>query len=257
MNDKKKKIIFTLIVAIAIIILISVGSTFAYFSATISSDPDAISVTSAEFQLNLIEDSSLTKSNVIPSIEDYVDITATRVDENGKHLKPYEENGETITDGTTCIDDNLNEICSIYTFTIQNPMTTTDLPLYITLNTGINTFENLYFKVFDENQEEVIGATHLIDDREYEVDEDGNKVYAENAKISPVVLTNINKTLPRATDDKTPSEVTYSIVLWIMETGDVQNDEDGGKGFAGTLFVSASGPDGKGITGTLVASGVE
>lgn len=258
MNDKQKKLIFSLIVAIAIVILIGVGSTFAYFSAAVSSEENAVSMGAAVYKLSLIDDTSLIKSQIIPSAEKYVDLaTIPRVDENGDFIKPYEKDGQLITDKTVCIDDNLNEICSVYTFTIQNTMTDMDLPLYITLVPSVNTFDNLYYKVLDDKQNVVIEATHLVDDREYELGPNGEKIYEEGSRMSPAVLTNINKTLPKAVDKDTPSEVTYSIVMWVMETGKDQTKLDGGQIYAGTLNVNASGADGYGITGVFTATGVE
>lgn len=259
MNDRKKKGILFVIAFIATLVLIAVGATFAYFSATISSADNAVNVGAAMFRIDFDDDVSLIKGNVIPSIEEYVDIASKRVDGQGKFLKPYEdsETGKMVIANTACIDDNLNEICSLYTFTISNPLTNVDLPLYITLNTSVNSFENLYFKVLDSNLNEVIGATHLVDDREYTLDGENNKVYASGSTISPVVLTNINKKLPKATDSEHPSSVTYTIVMWIMETNTNQNTSDGGKVFASTLHVSASGPGGQGITGVISAAGTE
>lgn len=259
MDDRKKRGILFILVLFAGIVLIAVGATFAYFSASISSANNAVSVGAAMFTIDFDDDISLIKGNVIPSIEEYVDIASKRVDGEGNFLKPYEdaETGETVIRNTACIDDNLNEICSMYTFTISNSMTSNDLPLYITLNTSVNTFENLYFKVLDSNLNEVISATHLVDDREYTLDGENNKVYASGSTISPVVLTNINKTLPKAIDAEHPSSVTYTIVMWIMETNTNQNTSDGGKVFASTLHVSASGPGGTGITGVISAAGTE
>lgn len=268
MNEKKKKTILYLLVVLALVILISVGSTFAYFTATVNSSENAITTTAAEFKLLLEEDVELIKSNIIPSEERYVDMAIARRNEDGSLKKPYQDSdtGKTITEGTTCIDDNLNEICSVYTFTIINPITTNDIPLYITLNPSVNNFENLYYKVINSEGDVVISARRLIDDR-YQIGEDGAFLKNENGElipkdnfetltISPVVLTGINNTLPKAIDEDTPSKVTYSIVMWIMETHTPQNESDSGKSFSATLKVS-SGEDGKGITGKLSASGTE
>ena len=54
-----------------------------------------------------------------------------------------EEDGEIVKAKTACIDDNLQEICSIYTFTIINPMKNTELPVVATLNPSVNSFKNL------------------------------------------------------------------------------------------------------------------
>ena len=269
MNDnenRNKKVLLIFIFFIATVILVAVGSTFAYFSTMVSSDEGAINARAAEFRLGLIDDTSLIKSNVIPSEEQYVDastkgygnIPSRYNTETGEFLKPYDDGeGNLVRAGTACIDDNLNEICSIYTFTLVNELTETDIPLYITLNPTVNTFENLYFKVLDSELNEVISKTHLVDDREYTIDENNNKVYAQDAVISPIVLTNLNTTLPRAVDDETPSTVTYSIIMWIDENNKNQNETDGGKIFASTLNARASGTDGGGITGVISAAGTD
>ncbi len=254
MNENNNRGVLVILIFVATVILVAIGATFAYFSASISSNVNAVSLTSAEFSLELVDDTSLIKGNLIPSEEQYVDIAIDRTDANG-FLKPYEENGEMVTDGTTCIDDNLNEICSVYTFTLINRMTDTDIPLYITLNPSLNNFENLYFKVLDSSLNEVITKTHLVDDRPYTLDENDHKVYEPDSTISPVVLTNINTTLPRATDASTPSTVTYSIVMWIDENHRNQNDSDSGKIFASTLVATVSGASGSGITGMISAAG--
>lgn len=263
MDERKKKLIFVLIVSIATGILIAVGGTFAYFSATTKSEENAVSLGAATFRLGYVDDTSLIKAQLIPSAEKYVDFaTIPRVDESGNFLKPYKENGEEVKKETACIDDNLNEICSIYTFTVQNPMTDMELPIYITLTPTINTFQNLYFKVLDENKNIIMTKTHLIDDREYELDASGNKIYAEGSKITPVPLTPLSTTLAKATTDKDtgdviPSEVTYSIIIWILETGEDQTAQDSNQVFAGGINVSASSANGQGITGVFSAGGEE
>lgn len=254
MNENNNKNLLVILIFVATVILVAIGATFAYFSTSISSNVNAITATSAEFTLELEDDADLVKGNLIPSEERYVDIAVNRTDANG-FLKPYEENGDLVTAGTTCIDDNLNEICSVYTFTIINRMTDTDLPLYITLNPVMNNFENLYFKVLDSSLNEVMSKTHLVDDRPYTLDANDNKVYDPDDRITPVVLDDINTTLSRAVDASTPSTVTYSIVMWIDENHHNQNASDGGKVFAATLMASVSGASGNGITGMISAAG--
>ena len=136
-------------------------------------------------------------------------------------------------------------------------MTDSDLPLYITLDTTMNNFENLYFKILDSNLDEVMSKTHLVDDRHYTLDENNQKVYDANATISPVVLSDINTTLPRAVDSEHPSSVTYSIVIWIDETFENQTEADSGKIFTATLNASVSGSSSGRITGIILAAGTE
>lgn len=276
MDKRKKKQIFTLIVFVAIIILIGVGSTFAYFNANVSSEESAIDIGAAVFEVDLQDDTSLIKSNIIPSKEKYVNMAIERLDENGNFIKPYEEDGKTITDQTVCIDDNLNEICSIYTFTVENPMTDMELPLYVTIVPSVNTFTNLKFKVIEilKNEEtgyyvnEVMQGTWLVDSRyfvddatgAYVKDEDGNKIAKPNfdeLSANPLPLTGINKTLPKAPDKDNPSTTTYSIVMWVDEIEANQTNQDSGQVFAGGIVVTASGAEGGGITGVFSAGGVD
>ena len=275
MDNKKKKELFLLIVAIAVIILIGVGSTFAYFSANVASEEGAVDVGAAVFEIALKDDSSLSKANIIPSKEKYVNLSIDRLDENGQFIRPYKENDKTITDKTVCIDDNLNEICSLYTFTVQNPMTDMELPLYVTLVPSVNTFTNLKFKIIEilHNEEtgyyvnEVVGGTWLVDSRyfvdeatgAYIKDEEGNKVPKPNfdeLTSKPLEIKDKLGMLPKAKDKNTPSETTYTLVLWVDEIEQNQTKQDGGQMFAGGIVVSVGGA-GNGITGVFSAGGVD
>lgn len=275
MDKKRKKIIFSIIILIAITILMVVGSTFAYFVATTSSEENAVSLGAAEFKIALIDDTSLLKSQIIPTEEKYVDMAINRLDENGKFIAPYQKDDKYITEDTVCIDDNKNEICSVYTFTIQNPMTDMELPLYLSIVQSVNTFTNLKFKVVEivHTEEEgykvneVVKATHLVDDRYeidketggYKKDKDGNKIPKINISeitTSPIPLEGLNAILPKAIDKDTPSEKTYSIIIWVEEIHENQTEQDSGKIFAAGVIASAGG-EGNGITGVFTAAGVE
>lgn len=275
MDNKKKKELFLLIVAIAVIILIGVGSTFAYFSANVASEEGAVDVGAAVFEIALKDDTSLTKANIIPSKEKYVNLAIDRLDENGEFIRPYKENNKTIIDKTVCIDDNLNEICSLYTFTVQNPMTDMELPLYVSLIPSVNTFTNLKFKIIEilHNEEtgyyinEVIGGTWLVDSRyfvddktgAYIKDENGNKVPKPNFEeltSKPLEIKDMLRMLPKAKDQNTPSESTFTLVLWVDEIDQNQTAQDGGQMFAGGIVVSVGG-GGNGITGVFSAGGVD
>ena len=67
MSDQKKKIILSMLVIFSSIIIILVGSTFAYFSATVGSE-DKINVSSAEFALSLEDDTDLIKKSLITDL---------------------------------------------------------------------------------------------------------------------------------------------------------------------------------------------
>lgn len=276
MDNKKKKQLLVAIIYIATLIVSVVGATFAYFSAMTKSEENAVSMTAAVYKLALEDDTSLIKAQIIPSKEKYVNAAINRVDENGNFKKPYEENGETITDKTACIDDNLNQICSIYSFTVINPMTGMDLPIQLKIKPTVNTFTNMKYKVIkivkseDSSYKvtEVTSAKWLVDDR-YEIDETtggyakdifGNKVEKPNfaeLEISTIAVEGMNETLPKAINDSTPSKATYSIVMWVEEIDEDQTAQDSGQIFAGGIIVEAGGADGNGITGVFTAGGVD
>lgn len=271
MGEKKKKVILTLIISIATAILLLVGSTFAYFSATVNSEEGAVGMTAAVFTIDLENDTTLIKNQLIPSAEKYVDMsTIERIDANGDFIKPYTENNELIIEKTACIDDNQNEICSIYTFTVINTMTDMDLPLYITLEPAINTFENLYFKVLDEDKNIIMTKTKMESNLTNKDDNpDGTtgtnppeETTKEDPRLGTIVLKDVNDVLPRATEDKEtdeviPSTVTYSVIMWIDETGTDQTIADSNQMFAATLNVFTSPEDGQGITGMFSTVGLE
>lgn len=277
MDNKKKKLILLSLITFSIIILVAVGSTFAYFTATIQSEEGAVGTSAAEFSIDLKDDRSLIKSSLIPSAEKYIDIASTRT-KDGDFLKPYkdEQTGRMVYDKTACIDDNLAEICSIYTFTVINEMTMGDVPINVSLVPSVNTFENLYIKVLDGNKQVVENSTiHLIDNRyeteeidgitRYKKDADGNRIEKANfneLEMAPVAIESIKAVMPKATKNEetgeiTPTTVTYSIVMWIMETGSDQTKADGEKVFAATLNVNIGGAAGSGITGVFSAGGTE
>ena len=64
------------------------------------------------------------------------------------------------------------------------------------------------------------------------------------------------KMLPKAKDQNTPSESTFTLVLWVDEIDQNQTKQDGGQMFAGGIVVSVGG-GGNGITGVFSAGGVD
>ena len=114
-----------------------------------------------------------------------------------------------------------------------------------------------YFKVVDNEKNVVMEATHIVNENK---NQSGSEEPTD--KPSGIVLDDIEIKLPKATKDKEtgkiiPSEATYSIILWIMETGKNQTIEDGSQVFAGSIQVESIGADGGGITGVFSAGGEE
>ena len=276
MGNNKTKSLFISLIYIATFIVTIIGSTLAYFSATTASAEDAVSLEAAVYEINLIDDTSLIKAQIIPTAEKYVDIAIRRLDEDGNFIKPYKSDGKTITDKTVCIDDNLNEICSIYTFTVVNPMTNIDLPIRVFIKPTINTFTNMKYKIIKivknaSNKYEVKELTEarwLVDDR-YEIDEEtggyvkdeqGYKIEKPNfaeLEISTIYVDGVNETLPKSPNLSNPSSITYSIVMWVEEIYVNQTKQDSGQIFAGGIIVETGDDNNGGITGVFSAGGVD
>ena len=276
MENRRNKKLFVSIIYVATLVVTLIGSTFAYFSAMTQSDENAVALNAAVYRLELTDDTSLIKAQIIPSREKYVNLAIRRLDENGTFLKPYVEDGKSIIEDTVCIDDNLNEICSVYTFTVINPMTEMELPIQLKLKPTVNTFTNMKYKVIkvvtnEQNGYEVTELTParwLVDDR-YEIDSEtgayvkdefGNKIEKANfaeLSVSTILVEGLNETLPKAESESKPSTATYSIVMWVEEIEKDQTEQDSGQIFAGGIIVETAGEDGNGITGVFSAGGVD
>ena len=139
-NNAKGRELFYGVIAVASFIILAVGATFAYFTATASSSDSAIGAGSTTLELEYISyGSAWSHNDLIPadtnvseySIEYQDDTTAT---ENQKtHQK---------TNNILCVDDFGNSICSIYEFQVRN---NANSPQTVTLNlvSDTNEFANL------------------------------------------------------------------------------------------------------------------
>ena len=67
----------------------------------------------------------------------------------------------------------------------------------------------------------------------------------------------MTETIPKAINKDTPSEATYSIVMWVEEIDEDQTTQDSGQIFAGGIIIETAGADGNGITGVFTAGGVD
>jgi len=188
-----------------------------------------------------------------------------------------------------CNDLLGNRICSIYTFTVSNPSTATQ-KIYGFLTVQDNTFTNLKYAVFKGTPTDVAGTLTgnvtngvVASGKGWNVlgtvvapDSNGNYTTIANGGLvkrmtsvptSAVTTANTSDELsyiPGMTVTLTPDnnadggtdEVTYTVLLWIEETGDDQTTGDSyenageTKKFNGGILVNTSG-GGDGVTATL------
>lgn len=301
-NNGKGMSVFYGVIGVATLVITIIGATFAYFSATTNSDPNAVTAAGATLTLGFKDDNKGKKTDLIP-----IDVTL-----------PEFNTGGFVGDGPTdCQDINDNFICSVYEFTVSNPATTAQR-IYGTVVPATNTFANLQFAVFkgevsDVNSsikkhtitKTVVADTKKPINHDEEIRLSEAKVKKSDAEVGQTVTWDENigwdvdgtavtafttnytysdkTTTPEAASRKhvigdpgdlvhsatsvpqgstaaisipnweqvldPGEEMTYTIVMWIPETGSAQNTDQGASFAAGINFTTEG--NGTGVTGVL------
>lgn len=127
--ENKKSGVFLGIVAVATLVVAIIGATFAYFSASASSNSNAVDITAYEFDVTIEEIEKVapteTTSGIIPlnaGTNSATLLYAVNTGGSGSNI---------------CIDDNGYEVCQLYHVTLKNGTATAT-----TLNVRINTKSN-------------------------------------------------------------------------------------------------------------------
>jgi len=278
MSNNRANDIFFAVIGVTTLIVAIIGATFAYFSADAASEDEAITGQSAILKLGFDDNTNGIKTNLIPSADAIAIAGANRLGKSNQQ----------------CLDDNGNQICGIYVFTVGNPSPGTTQTIYGTLNVVTNEFSNLYFAIYkgnangDENGENytTLNADNLI--------VPATKFPAAKGTLPLPTLTetligskedynSAGELITEGFDEKLPAtytlateeaevdgktitrhnKVTYSMVIWVHEIkGDEgvedadQTEADSGKTFtAGLTFDTSSG--GNGVTGVIAAAGTQ
>ena len=270
MENRKGSGIFLGVIGVATLIVAIIGATFAFFGANAASNESAITAQGAVLKLGYTDNKDGLKYNLIPA-EDYLALFAGMNEEEW-----YGD--DVVNGGERCIDENGNEICGIYEFTVGNPSFTTQQGLFGNVKVAVGDeatkFTNLYFAIYDENREQVVAPTNFAD-----ADDEGiisldeltqdlipSSLDKENDKfdeMDPSTYTKVctlGENYDNDGDEGTPEVEctktnvrTYEMIVWIHETGGDQTEADSGKMFAaGINFTSAN--DKTGVTGIISAA---
>ena len=236
-NNNNGKGIFYGVIGVATLVVAIIGATFAYFAASTNSANNAVSAASSTvsaLQLNEVKDGI--KANLIP------------IDETNAKFPSVV--GLT---SDSCKDDNNNNICSTYQFTVTNPNEQAQ-QVYFYLEPSSNTFTNLHYTIFKGTPTTYNVKGEQVTDGG--AASNGAVVVADTQltlnSTTRISLDNLSQVLPAK------GSATYTIVLWIHETGKDQTTTDAGKAFAGGVRISTGilGADGNatsGVTGILAA----
>ena len=243
MKDNNKKIIIA-IIAVATLIVAIIGATFAFFSASGGSANNAVTANATTLSnLGFTSSHSKIATNLVPVASEspyfarYPGIAAS-----GEH---------------SCLDDLGNQICSIYEFTVTNTASVAQT-IYVSFVPSENTFDNMYFVAFNTS---IASANYVV--------ATGSSGSGNNFALTPQTTTG-NSTLghqaTKLTKNSTspismPSlskslgvgeSITYTILVWLQETGVTQNTEQGGIFKAGVNVTT--GGNSTGVTGVMGGS---
>ena len=256
-NNGRGTGIFYGVIGVATLIVTIIGATFAYFSASTNSDVDAIATGGATLTLGF-EDTADTyiKQNLVPADEtDTGWATRSKIDAT-----------------TGCVDLNGNNYCSVYQFTVTNTSTSSAQTIYANFKVQTNSFldangeaegtdTNLRYAIFRGSAAEVeakvtdgkgwsvassdVISTKVADATNLVGTVQGNKGDLVVPATAIPVGTTYQADLPALTQTLKPGKtMTYTVIMWIHETGSAQNDDQGKAFAAGVNFNTSDGKSG-------------
>ena len=239
MKDNKK--ILLSVLAVATLIIAIVGATFAFFSASGGSANNAVTANATTLaNLGFTSSHSKIATELVPVASEspyfarYPGIAAS-----GEH---------------SCLDDVGNQICSIYEFTITNTASVAQT-IYVSFVPSENTFDNMYFAAFNTS---VASANYAVATGSSGSGNNftltlqttaGNSTLGHQAtkltknNTSPIDMPGLSASLNAG------GSVTYTVLVWLQETGNDQNTEQGGT-FAAGINVTTGG-NSTGVTGIM------
>ena len=265
-NQGKGRDIFFGVVALATLIVAIIGATLAYFSITASSNESAVNAQAAivSIEYNDGQQVNAQADKLIPST---LSVVQTVYDARIKNAAPTEDPNEV---GNLCIDSNGRQVCSTYRFTIRSDIERT---ITASLNNEENGFTYLSYAVYNVTKGEWMALT---DENDYFLDlttctntnNEGDKAdttddcftqsglqkkYSDKAQNSIFGKTiKAGNPEPVYKSEKVSGTTqVYDLVLFIRETNENQNI-DQGKNYRGTIIVDVlEGSSGENISGYI------
>lgn len=195
MGSMENKIIGTVCLVLGIIIIVSTGTSFAYFSATASSTGDDITGTTANFEVKLNSAVVYKATELVPLSDDLIDEAITK-------------------SSNKCIDSKGYDVCSLYSLTLTNSGDAQILNGYISTISTTYTTDNLKCQLFNSSYNpvsDIITISRTTNEKKYFKSGNNN------------IATEVNN-----------RDVTYYLAIWLHETNELQN-EDYAKTFAGEV----------------------
>ncbi len=143
-SENKGRGLFYAVIAVATFIIMAVGATFAYFTATTNSADSSVKTGSTTLKLKYISyESGWMNKDLIPADSEVVEYSFEN--QNDTTIKKDSESGDvsyTLLKNGMCKDDFGNSICSVYVFQVKNDANS---PQTVSLNvvSEVNQFSSL------------------------------------------------------------------------------------------------------------------
>ena len=237
MENKKGSGIFLGVVSVATLVVAIIGATFAYFSASVSSNEGAIGATAYEFDVK-VTNIKMIQPGDVNSLGGIIPMNVnTQV--SGKGMLLYALNDAT----QKCVDTNNYQVCALYEATLSNGGSQ-DVTLNLAVMTDTNeagsggeAFSDLTFQALTENT-----GTYSLN---------GTAKTLKTAPGESVDIENVSITIP----EKTP-EYKHYFVVYLNEprnnedTGEKDQSKQMGAKYTGSLVYTTS-QGGNRLTGTF------
>lgn len=152
-NNNKGRDAFYAIIAVAVFIVMAIGATFAFFTATARSGDASVNAGSATVSLEYISyGSAWSHNDLIPALTEVSEYSIEYQNDTTLGSNILNGAGETgksdNQNNTLCKDDYGNSVCSVYEFQVRNPEPG-DQNININLITDSNGFENLKAMIYE------------------------------------------------------------------------------------------------------------
>lgn len=264
-NNNNGRGIFYGVIGVATLVVAIIGATFAYFSATATSN-NGVNVGTATLTLEMLNEKRQFSKALIP--------VASTINSFGNYIGMLNEttekkqaNTESIGVGT-CTDNDGNAICGVYEFTISNPSATVSQTVYgsLTVTDVTEGLVNMKYAVFKGSVAEIEAKTVSGTATKFVLGAANKKV--ADAAIGETVIAPKNFVVTQsegaytkddwatwteqtlAPSGQTGSSQTYTVVFWLEEMAEANVGEAGKIITAQINFDTGTG---KGITGNLTA----
>ena len=237
MENRKGSGIFLGVVSVATLVVAIIGATFAYFSASASSEEGAIGATAYEFNVKVTNIKMIQPGNV-DNLGGIIPMNVnTQV--SGKGMLLYALNDAT----NKCVDSNNYQVCALYEATLSNggsKAVTLNLAVKTDTNeagSGGEAFSDLTFQALTENT-----GTYSLN---------GTAKTLKTAPGESVDIENVSVTIPAKTTD-----YKHYFVVYLNEprnnedTDEKDQSKQMGAKYTGSLVYTTS-QGGNRLTGTF------